>query len=315
MEVPPPLIAVEGAPVPVGMQPAWLAGYKGVHLRVGLLPSVGKPRGSVLISTGRTESLEKYFETAREASARGFVVLLHDWRGQGLSQRLLADRLRGHADGFDDFLSDYSCLLAAYEDRLPKPWVMVGHSMGGTLNLIALARGERRVATALLCAPMLRIQMSPVNRVLSGPLSRLLRALGRGGNYVMGQKTNPWSAFAVNRLTHDPIRFQRANNQLAAEPRLNLGGPTWGWLASALAAMAWLRQARAVSRIGIPVTILSAEADLIVENAPHKALVAQLPYGRLVTVPGAFHEIMQETDARRAVFWAEFDALAEGLHR
>ena len=127
----------------------------------------------------------------------------------------------------------------------------------------------------------------------------------------MGQKTSPWAAFAVNRLTHDPVRYKRMYDQLEAEPRLNLGGPTWSWLSSALAGMAWLQRAPQVAAIDIPVTVLNAEADLIVDSAPQKALAARLKHGRLVVAPGSFHEILQETDARRAVFWAEFDALAD----
>src|SRR4051812_5295859 len=131
MDAPPPLIAVDGAAVPKGIEAAWITGADGVRLRTALLSAAGKPRGSVGLSTGRTESLEKYFETAAALHGRGFTVLLHDWRGQGLSQRLLPDRLRGHAEGFDAFLADYDRLLEVYAGHLPRPWLMVGHSMGG----------------------------------------------------------------------------------------------------------------------------------------------------------------------------------------
>lgn len=288
----------------------WATGANRAKLRVALLGAPGPARGSVIISPGRTESLEKYFETAGELSARGFHVLIHDWRGQGLSQRLLADRLRGHAETFDDFVADYAALLDAYQDRLPRPWIMVGHSMGGCLNLTSLARGEDRFAAAVLCAPMLGLNLSRINRVASGPLSRLFHSFGRGGDYVMGQADSPWSTFETNRLTHDPVRYARQFALLQENPDLALGGPTWGWLDSAIRCMAWLRTSPAVSKVEIPVTILSAQADLIVENAAQAAVAARLPKGKLVTVEGAFHEILQETDERRAVFWREFDAVA-----
>ncbi len=291
----------------------WAAGADGVRLRVALLAAKGKQRGSVIVSPGRTESLEKYFETAGELSARGFHVLIHDWRGQGLSQRLLADRLRGHAENFDDFAADFAVLLDAYQARLPRPWIMVGHSMGGCLNLLTLARGEDRFAAAVLCAPMLGLNLSRVNRVASGPLSRLFHTFGRGGDYVMGQAESPWATFETNRLTHDPVRYARQSALLQQHPDLALGGPTWAWLDSAIRCMAWLRASPALAKVEIPVTLLSAEADLIVENGPQAAVAARLPHGRFVTVDGAFHEILQETDERRAVFWREFDAVAAKL--
>lgn len=313
MEAPPPLIAVEGAPVPSGMEAAWVEGEGGLPLRCALLPAQGAVRGSVVINTGRTESLEKYFEAAQTLSARGFAVLLHDWRGQGLSGRLLSDPLRGHADGFDGFLADFDRLLAAYQARLPKPWILVGHSMGGALALTALARGETRFSAALLAAPMLGLNLSRINRAASGPLSRLFHSFGRGYGYVLGQKVSPWSGFAANPLTHDPERYQRMFALLDAEPKLSLGGPTWSWLHSALGAMDWLARPGVLETISIPVTILSAEADRIVDNAAQIAAAARLPQGRLVTVEGAYHEILQETEARRAIFWAEFDALADAV--
>lgn len=306
----PPLIAVEGAPVPAGLQAAWLMGADGTRLRTALLEPRGSLRGSVVLSAGRTEYLEKYFETAQALADRGFVVLLHDWRGQGLSDRLLSDRLRGHAVGFHAFLDDYQRLLAAYLSRLPKPWFMVGHSMGGCLNLMTLAKGETRFEAAVLLAPMLRLNLSAVNRAVAGPLSRLFDCLGRGGDYVLGQKGTPWPAFDKNLLTHDPVRYGRMHAQLLANPALKLGGPTWGWLASAVAAMRWLARDADLSSISIPVTVLSARADGIVDNAAQALAVKRLSKGTLVQVPGANHEILQETDPRRAVFLEAFDQLA-----
>ena len=68
-----------------------------------------------------------------------------------------------------------------------------------------------------------------------------------------------------------------------------------------------------MAKIAIPVTILSAEADLIVDNATQAQAAARLRHGKFVTVEGAFHEILQETDERRAVFWREFDAVAAAV--
>ena len=40
-------------------------------------------------------------------------------------------------------------------------------------------------------------------------------------------------------------------------------------------------------------------------------MTARLRRGRYVEIPGAYHEILQETDDVQAVFWREFDALAD----
>jgi lysophospholipase len=64
------------------------------------------------------------------------------------------------------------------------------------------------------------------------------------------------------------------------------------------------------ARVSVPITALVAAEDAIVDNRALRATMARLPDGRCVEAPGAYHEILQETDAIRAVFWREFDALA-----
>ena len=113
----------------------------------------------MVVHPGRTEPIEKYFEVVERLRARGFAVLVHDWRGQGLSHRMLPDRSPGHADGWADFLEDHGLLLDRFGGELPEPWISLGHSMGGCLALLALAEGETRYAGAILSAPMLGVQL------------------------------------------------------------------------------------------------------------------------------------------------------------
>src|SRR5579859_5758283 len=224
-----PLVRIPAAPVPEGATAEWFTGAGGARLRAALFPARGRPRGSVVVSPGRTEAIEKYFETAGALAGRGFVTLVHDWRGQGLADRLLPDRLLGHASSYQDFLTDYDALLAAYEARLPRPWLALGHSMGGCLTLLALAEGEDRFAGAILSAPMLGVQVGAVPRLAARALAWVMSALGRGGHPVPGP--SPVSTpFADNIVTHDPARYARAEALIAACPDLALGLPTWGWL-------------------------------------------------------------------------------------
>src|SRR6185369_8023680 len=185
----------------------------GIRLRAALfLPPPGRSRGSIILSGGRTEPIEKYYETIADFLERGFVVLAHDWRGQGLSQRDLADPLKGHASGYKAFLDDFRALLGAYADRLPKPWVAVGHSMGGCLTLLAMASGETRFAGAILSAPMLGVQTGGVPKLAAKALASVNVLFGRAGAYTMGDPGKPFDDdFTATRLTHDRARFQRTS--------------------------------------------------------------------------------------------------------
>jgi lysophospholipase len=312
MADPAPLVATAEAPIPIGGSAEWFEGADGARLRAALFPSKGPARGSVVLSGGRTEPIEKYFEVIGELQDRGFIVLAHDWRGQGLSQRALPDRLRGHAAGYEPYLEDFRRLLAAFGDRLPKPWISVAHSMGGCLVLLAMAKGDApRFAACLVTAPMLAIK-APIPLAVGRALAALFRIIGRSGGYTLFNAGKPFDdTFAGNILTHDEARFMRHRRQIAACPDLALGATTWGWLESAIRAMDYLNDPANLAPITLPVTILLAEKDALVRAAPQYALAAELPQGKLVVVPGARHEILMETDARRAVFWREFDALAQ----
>lgn len=309
-----PLIETADAKAPPGGEAAWYVGAGAAKLRAALwtppLAPGARARGSITLSGGRTEPIEKYYEFIAECLERGFVVLVHDWRGQGLSRRDLTDPLKGHAKGFKPYLDDFRLLLNTYADRLPKPWVAVAHSMGGCLTLLAMAQGETRFAGAIFSAPMLGIK-SPFPPVLSRTLTSLNMMAGRGSAYTLGGAGKPYQdAFEGNVLTHDPVRHARSWSLVAAEPKLALGAPTWGWVDFGLRATAFLGRPEALRNVTVPVVIVSAEDDQLVDTAAQAAVARHLPQGKFISVPGAYHEILMETDTMRNMFLRAFDALA-----
>ena len=81
----------------------------GVRLRIMLAKTtITDPKGSIIFCPGRTEFIEKYFESIEDLLARGFHVLIMDPRGQGLSDRLLDDRLKSYVENFQDYADDLS---------------------------------------------------------------------------------------------------------------------------------------------------------------------------------------------------------------
>lgn len=309
-----PLLGPPEAEFPAGTEAVWYRGAGGRQLRAAFSPAP-KPVGSVVLSPGRTEHIEKYVEVVHDLVGRGFNVLVHDWRGQGLSDRLNADRLRGHAAGFDDFVIDFKALVDLFEDRLPHPRIALSHSMGGCLTLLAFARGEQaRFDALIVTAPMWGIQTAGQPYWLARGLAGLMTGLGLGGNYILGGASDPFTGtMESDKLTHDQARHDRTHAQLNANRDLALGNVTWGWLDSAMRGIEWLTRSDAVAKIKTPVVVIAAGADRLVDNGALAAVTARLPRGGYLEIPGAFHEILMETDVLRAPFWLEFDALAASL--
>ena len=281
----------------------------GVRLRTAWFPPPAhmSAKGSVVLSPGRTEPLEKYVEVIGELTGRGFVVLAHDWRGQGGSTRLAKDALSGHARGWRDFLSDYAAVLDAWADELPKPWIAIGHSMGGGLTALALAQGQKGFSAAVLCAPMLGIDTGQRSKAEVGWGAFLMGLIGRGAALPLPPEDPLNDTFAKQVLTHDEPRWARTQALIEAHPELRLGGPTWGWIAFALALTRRMASAGVAEQIDIPFAIVAAGDDRLCVSSAAKAVAERAPKGRYVEAEGAYHEVLMETDDKRAVFWRVFE--------
>lgn len=307
-----PLMGVPGAAPPPGGEGEWYRGAGGLRLRAALWTPAKAARGSVILSPGRTEPIEKYYEVIGNFLARGFVVLAHDWRGQGLSARLLPDRLKGHARAVEEFLDDYARLVDAFEARLPRPWIMVGHSMGGALNLLTLEQGETRFAGALLSSPMLKIKTGKRSMWSVKLAVRWHLRHGKAGDYILGDPDDPFDhTFEKDALTTDETRYDLWRQQLYACPHLAVGGPTWGWLNFAIDSGERSLKPRALKAVKVPVAVVQAAEDDRIWKQTSRWAAKRLVRGRYVEVAGAKHEVIMETDALRGLFLAEFDALAD----
>ena len=308
-----PLMSIPTARCPEGGQGEWFRGAGGLRLRQAFWQAPGRVRGTVFISPGRSEPIEKYYEVIQDMLARGFCVVAHDWRGQGLSARLLSDRLKCHARSMDEFLDDYQRLLEGFATKAPKPWIMLGHSMGAALNLASLRAGCDQFAGAIFSNPMLRLKTggTPLWAVRFQADWKVKH--GQSVEFVPELFEDPYDFnFETHALTHDRARYEIWREHLFACPHLGVGSPTWGWLNFALSLGESLvkDKSKTTKKIKIPVTIVVSSDDRYMLKPFTKAFTKKINTGRYVEVPGAEHEILIEVDGMRQAFFEEFDALA-----
>ncbi len=283
---------------PPGGRADWIAAADGVRLRaVRWAPA--SPRGTVLILNGRTEYAEKYGRVAADLHARGYAALTLDWRGQGLSDRLRPGRVLGHVGRFADYQKDLAALVAHGRALgLPRPWLLLCHSMGGAIGLRALAEGLD-VAAAAFCAPMWGIHMTGATRSAAWALTTLGRGAGLGHLLAPGQPTLTYvllAEFDGNTLTSDRETWEWLRRHVAAVPDLALGGPTLHWLNEAL------REGRRLSGLhppAVPTLGLIGTEEQVVDPDRVSRRFAAWPGARLLTLPGGRHELLMETPAIR----------------
>jgi len=287
----------------------------GARLRFATWQASGPPRGTVVLLTGRGEFIEKYAtEVVGELRTRGWAVMATDWRGQGLSDRPLADRGKGHIDNFTTYMAD----LRAFVDEVvvpsaPRPVIALCHSMGAHIAMRELAEnGPGPLAAGVLVSPMTGLRREAMLRSVlmlmpEMPVVEERYLFGTGPFILLARE------FHSNFVTHDARRYRFTDDWFAADPRLTLGGPTLGWGRQATRSMTAALAPGYLERIDLPLLLMTAGEDRLVDPRTHGPVAARLRHGEHFTIASARHEIMMETDDLRALFWEGFDRLARGV--
>lgn len=285
-------------------------GVDGGLLRAALFSSPGA-RATAVLLTGRSEFIEKYFEVITDLQRRGLAVASMDWRGQGMSERLLPVREKGHIQDFGVFRSDLQVFVAEIvKKRLPGPIVVLAHSMGGLPVLQMLADGDRSFCAAVLCAPMTRLFDGLFHRIGVRLIAQAATRIGLSRHSIVGVKEHSM-AFEGNFLTTDRARHERFRELQSAAPNATIREPTYGWIRAATEAMDDLHRPGRFQNLNTPTLIISAESDHFVRTSDHKWIASQSELITGVTVKGALHEILMERDELRNQFWSDFDAFVE----
>jgi lysophospholipase len=286
----------------------------GRRLRVATFAPEADARGTIALFPGRAEFIEKYFETIGELLARGYHVATMDWRGQGGSERDLADPRKGHIDDFALYQRDLDAFIGeTLTLSCPRPWHALAHSMGAAILLDRAHSARSPFERLALIAPMIDIEGLRFPKSARA-LADTLDMFGLGAMFVPGGNGRSLVElpFDGNRLTSDPARFARNAEALAAAPHLAVGDPTVGWINAAFRLMKQFSAPEYARAIRAPALLFSCGRDRIVSSRAIERFARRLPVGHLVAIPGARHELLMERDELREQFWAAFDAFVPG---
>ncbi|CCE01853.1 alpha/beta hydrolase [Bradyrhizobium sp. STM 3809] len=308
------LVSIPANPVPENATAGTIKTPDGAELRFARWAPPAGRKGTVCVFTGRSEMIEKYFETVRDLRDRGFAVAIIDWRGQGHSSRRLRDSRKGYVRSFSDYELDVETFVTEVVlPDCPPPYFALAHSMGGTVLLRLAHSGKRWFDRVVLSAPMIDL---PGKRTAlpARLLLRAMRVAGQGGRYVPGgnDEISGLAPFVNNPLTSDPVRYARNAAILEEDPTLGIASPTVAWADAAFAAMATFRGMTYPLQIRQPILMLAASSDTVVSTAAIEEFAYHLRAGSHLVIAGAKHEILQEQDRYRSQFWAAFDAFVPG---
>ena len=273
--------------------------------------NLNSEKGTIILQSGRTEFIEKYYEVISEFVNRGYAVAMMDWRGQGLSSRKTKNNKIGHIDTFETYDKDLVKVIdECFKLICPEPFIGFGHSMGGCLLTSYYIAPENVLSKCILCAPMISVRANAISRRVVSILG-ILENFGLGNFPMQKPSWDPdlgWQeeSFLENALTTDEERFIRTYKLLSHFPELGVRGITVGWLKHALKRTNYFKTLDWSSVIKKPLLLLNATNDKLVNSSLNKELLGQSNLTTIISIESE-HEIMMEKDDIRERAWNAID--------
>jgi lysophospholipase len=273
-----------------------------------------EPLAHCIVVGGFSECAEKYFETIADLAARNASVWFLEWRGQGTSARSRQRPTRPPARCYDEDAADLADFAAgALGDARPR--VIVGHSMGAAIALLAMHQRPHLFDAAVLSAPMLRVRTAHMPHPIARGIAAAAVALRLG--HALVPRTRVWPADPFrqpgqSRTSSDPFRCRVQPSWFAERPELRIDGITYAWIGAALALGRRFEDPAFYENINAPVLMASAGRDTFVDIAAHRCAASRLADCSHVVYSEARHDLFMEADAIRDAWLAEISAF---LHK
>ena len=263
-----------------------------------LIHAKSADRKLMILVNGRAENMLKWSEPAYDFYHQGYDVLLFDHRGQGYSTHLLKDSEKGHLDEFRFYVDDMAKIIEKVTALFSySTQHLLAHSMGALIATYYLANYDHRINKAVLSSPFYGIPLKhPIRDEL---IIALMNMLGQSERYVFGKGAYQQAHLEYNELSFCKNRMKWMNRVNRKNPAIHLGGPTFRWVHLCLNAIK--RLPKVIPKIEIPILILQAEKEKIVDNKNLEKLTALFPHAESMLVPQAKHEILFEKDYVRKV--------------
>jgi lysophospholipase len=257
------------------------------------------PLGALVISAGRTEASVKYLELATDMIKLGYSpVYVIDHRGQGLSQRLVYDEHKGHVDRFNYFSEDFNTFIETVVKKKTKnqKLYLIAHSMGAAIVADYLIKYQHPFEKVVLSAPMLMLPLDDSEEhtlELTKPACQGLGFLiGKCRSYIPGGSGFTQSDFEQNQVTSSPNRYKLNRLVYKLWDQSKLGSPTIGWVRQSL--MATIDVRKHAHEIKVPMLLLQASNDTIVDNRGQNIFCDNSKSCHLEVIQGGKHELLME---------------------
>ncbi len=306
-----PYLELDDYKAPKGIKSYFVSMDDGIKIRVcHWLQKKEKSNGTILLQQGHNEFIEKYFETIQEFIDREYSVICFDWRGQGMSERIINDINKSFITDFKRHDKDLEKILEEIINPFfPKPLIGIGHSMGGCLMLSAFYNHASKFSYGVLSAPMLGFKNENFLRTASS----LMNFLKKDTDYLIGSKPNMGieTPFEENDLTTDQGRYKRTQMLVRKMPSIRLWGVTNSFAKAVNKRFKLIRSKNWAEKIDLKILIINSLKDRVVYPEKTLEMSKRLKKSIIINFSNCEHEVFMEKDEHRDIFWKEFDTFVE----
>ena len=253
-----------------------------------------REKAVILFLTGRAEYFLKYLPFFGRMNELGFTVFSLDHRGQGASGRILDESEKGYVENFDFYVDDAEDLLknTVLKYAKKKDVFLVSHSMGGTVSLLLAARCPDIFKKIVFTSPMWGL-IYTMPETLVKIIVKGACCLGFSRFYAIGKSAKDYlRPFEKTHHTHSFEKYIAQQSFVTQNRSFALGGPTFKWVAESMKAMKKLPEA--AKKVKVPVLLVQAENDMVVNNNAQNIVAANFANCRKTLIEKGFHELLNE---------------------
>ena len=272
-----------------------------------------QPKGTFLVVHGFTETAFKFSELIYSLLQNGYNVVAYDQRGHGRSWRseIVKDNTLVHVDHFSDYVRDMEIIVDTVIAKLPKPWLLFSHSMGGAVSGLYLEKHPDTFSRAAFCSPMIQANTG-ISTIVVKLLCHGAKLIGKGGSRVFISKPYTQKETFEESVATGRERFEWYENIRFITKEYQTNGPSYAWTLESVRVTAKLLAPGAPERIACPVRLYTAELDNTVMPDPQKRFISRIKNGSHVIVKGAKHEIYRSSDDVLFPWWHDVLTFLKG---
>lgn len=267
-------------------------------------------KGSIVVSPGRKESALKYSEVAYDLMKMGFSpIFIIDHRGQGFSTRILDDPEKGYVEDFSFYYDDFNKFtnIVLNDESVDRDNLfLLAHSMGGAIATGYLQKYPQQPFKAVvLLSPMIGIRLNAGERASLAWIFVKCKILRRCLSYVGDEKSDTPKN---NKFTTSEEHYSFWKALWDHFPQLRIGRPIYHWVGESISANRRMREVPNLLKINhIPILLLQAGKDEIVDNNHSSKFCSRLPLCKSMKFSDAKHELLMEKDDTRNLALEEIE--------